>query len=217
MHRSVILAAVLTLAGAPAFAQSGANDKLTDQDKTFAKEAAAGNLAEIQIGEYAAEHGDHAAVRLYGRWLKTDHLFAEQVMMGVAKRDGLQLPSAPDQEAQQKFDELKKLNGRQFDERFVAAMVQDHEKDVEKFKQESQNGNGQMKIVAASFLPVLQAHLEGAQDLQRELQGHGGMAQAKPATTEDTKGGSATGQGSGGAIGSDHIGGTGAPANSSKP
>ena len=61
---------------------------------------------------------------------------------------------------------LQKLSGQAFDHEFVRYMVQDHEKDIAEFRQESQNGPTPAKDLAAQTLPTLEKHLQMAKALK---------------------------------------------------
>ena len=52
---------------------------MSQQDKTFVHEAGAGNLAEVEPGQLAEQKAADPAVREFGRWMATDHGFAQQV------------------------------------------------------------------------------------------------------------------------------------------
>lgn len=60
--------------------------------------------------------------------------------------------------------------GKEFDKGFIDAAVQDHQKAIELFENESTRGTDtQLKAFAKKQLPTLRAHLKQAQDLQQKL------------------------------------------------
>jgi putative membrane protein len=61
------------LTAMPASAQS-----FSRQDKTFICEAGAGNLAEAELGKLAEQKAAAPAVKEFGRWMATDHGFANK-------------------------------------------------------------------------------------------------------------------------------------------
>ncbi len=154
------------LIAAPAFAQSAFPQSLSSQDKTFVDMAGAGNLAEAQLGQLAEQKGETPAVKEFGRWMATDHTFANDWLMGLAKEiPGIPQPTltANDKTLKQK---LESLNGAQFDRQYLANMVRDHEKTVGAFETEARDGQNQrIKGYAQSLLPVLRQHLAEAQEL----------------------------------------------------
>ena len=63
---------------------------------------------------------------------------------------------------------MTKLSGKAFDQHYVDMMVNDHKKDVAKFKQESTSAkDDQLRSWAAKTLPVLQKHLDSIQAIKK--------------------------------------------------
>src|ERR1700745_4530969 len=77
---AVSVGALLT--AAPAWAQS-----LSQQDKTFVHEAGAGNLAEAELGKLAEQKAATPAVKEFGRWMATDHSFANKWLAAILREE----------------------------------------------------------------------------------------------------------------------------------
>ena len=78
-----------------------------------------------------------------------------------------ELPTAIDADHQRKLDELRGLNGKQFDEAYDKAQLEGHEEAVGLFRTYAQNGdNKDLKQWAAKTLPHLEHHLAMAEKLQ---------------------------------------------------
>ncbi len=70
-------------------------------------------------------------------------------------------------DSQQKLDNLKSLDGRQFDDAFNNDQLQGHQEAVTLFEQFAQNGdNPDLKRWAARTLPHLKSHLSMAEKLK---------------------------------------------------
>jgi putative membrane protein len=68
------------------------------------------------------------------------------------------------------MDKLNGLSGADFDKAYVEAMVDDHEEDVELFKDESADGkDADVKAWAAKVLPTLQKHLDMIKGIQSKM------------------------------------------------
>lgn len=68
--------------------------------------------------------------------------------------------------------DLKSLEGAAFDRAFIDHMVMSHEKSVEMFDTQSDEGKDpEVKNWAEKKLPTLRAHLKIAKDLQDKLKG----------------------------------------------
>jgi putative membrane protein len=70
------------------------------------------------------------------------------------------------------LDKLSKVSGPQFDNEFIRMMVDDHQKAVAKFKEEETAAqNEDVRKYAKDVEPVLEKHLQKAQELQNKLSG----------------------------------------------
>jgi putative membrane protein len=65
---------------------------------------------------------------------------------------------------------LAKLSGAEFDREYMALMVEDHDKDVAAFLDESKDGSApDIKSFAAKTLPTLQEHQRMAKEIKAKL------------------------------------------------
>jgi len=168
MTRLLFAASVAGLLAAPALAQNsqGGGD-LSSQDRAFVEKAAQGNVAEAQEGQLAMRQAASPAVREFGRWMFTDHTGMDKWLAVVAVREGLQVPTTPNQEQAQRLSRLRGLRGEQFDRAYIPDQARDHERTIALFQQEGQSGqNPQLKSFAQQAVPVLQQHLAEARELQ---------------------------------------------------
>jgi putative membrane protein len=166
------------LIAAPAWAQTAmqsatAAQHLNQQDKSFVKTAGDGNFAEAGLGKLAEQKAATPAVKEFGRWMATDHSFANKRLAAELRPIDQTLEptlTAQDRALKQKLDGL---TGSQFDREYMQAQVQDHEKTIRAFQQEATAGENQrIKTYAQDLIPVLEQHLAEA----RELASGAGMA-----------------------------------------
>lgn len=170
------------LVTAPAWAQA-----LSQQDKTFIHEAGAGNLAEAELGQLAEQRAATPAVKEFGRWMATDHGFADKWLAAILKEEHETLQPAPTAEQKQLKQKLEGLSGAQFDQQYVEHMVQDHEKTLPVFEKEAKEGhNLKIKTYAEDLTPVLEQHLAEV----KELAGNAGVAARTGATGAERTGSS---------------------------
>jgi putative membrane protein len=145
-------------------------DKLTSGDERFMKEAASGGLMEVELGKIAAEKASNERVREFGKRMQADHSKINEQLKKIAAKKGVDLPDAPSGEHKRTLDKLSKLSGREFDEEYMEAMVDDHKEDIEKFETAAEKARDpDVKKFAADTLPVLKKHLELAQSTQKQL------------------------------------------------
>jgi putative membrane protein len=146
----------------------------------FIKEAAQGNMAEIRMGELAEQRGASQAVRQYGAALVNDHAKSENQLKDLADQEGVRLPAQPDPHQQNVYERLSRLSGPQFDQEFMKAQVQAHQREIAAFQGESQAGKDpNVARYAQRSLPTLQMHLKMAQDAQQKLAAGQGAAAGK--------------------------------------
>lgn len=141
-------------------------------DKKFAETAMEVNLAEIQVGQLAAQKGATEAVKRFGQRLVTDHTRLEDEMKPIAAKIGVSPPAelAPDDQAL--LTKLQGESGLAFDATFVNAMVAGHKQGVQLYKTEEADGqDAAVKDAATKGEPVIAAHLRIAEHLAATLGG----------------------------------------------
>jgi putative membrane protein len=158
-----VLGLAITAIPAAAQAQSAS-------EKAFVADALAGDVAEVQMGQLVAQKASSPDVKSYGQMLADDHGKALDEMKTLADNLGVQVPSQPKPDAQKEMDKLSKLDGQAFDREFLKHAVADHKKDIAKFRKESR-GKGDVANTAKQQLPVLETHLQRAQELMKQDKG----------------------------------------------
>ena len=147
-------------------------DSVSRADRKFMEKAAAGGLAEVQLGQMAAQKGTADDVKQFGQRMVDDHGKANDQLSQLARSKGVNLPTQPDHATQREMDKLSKLEGGSFDREYMKHMVSDHKKDVSEFKSESRKAkDGDVKQFASSTLPTLEEHLRLAQAAQKVADG----------------------------------------------
>ena len=140
----------------------------TGADATFVKKAADGGMAEVALAKLAQEKASSADVKSFAAKLEKDHSHANDELKEVASKKNITLPASPSKNHQALHDKLSKLSGAEFDKAYVAAMLEDHQKDVREFSRvASGNGDADVKAFAAKTLPTLKDHLHQVHDLAK--------------------------------------------------
>jgi putative membrane protein len=136
----------------------------------FARDAAIGGMAEVELGRLAVEKATNPDVKKFGQRMVDDHSKANDDLQKAAREQGIGLPTEIDSRHKAQIDDLSKLSGYAFDKAYMRAMVKDHEKDVAEFEKVSQeSGNTAVQAFAAKALPTLQDHLKMAREVSRNL------------------------------------------------
>jgi putative membrane protein len=150
----------------------------TNPDATFVKDAAVGGMAEVELGQLAADKAASEKVKTFGRMMVTDHGKANEELKNIAASKSIALPTTLDAKHTATKDRLSKLEGDAFDKAYINEMVTGHETTVAMFRREASSGkDAEVKAFASKTLPTLDQHLKAVQEIQKEVNG------AKPTAT----------------------------------
>lgn len=174
------LIAVTTLSCAGAFA-ADAKSTLSTSDRKFMEKAAAGGMAEVQLGQLAKQRGASDEVKSFGAQMSKDHARANDELRAIATSKGVTLPSSLDRDAQKEMGKLSRLKGEEFDREYMGHMVKDHQQDVKEFQKASKDAKDpDVKGFATRTLTVIEGHLQVAQRADDAIK-------ARPATPSPQK------------------------------
>lgn len=153
-------------------------------DRKFVEEAAAGGLAEVQMGQLASERAESPEVKQFGQRMVQDHGKANDQLKQLAQSKGVDLPAQTDKSHQKKIEKLQKLNGAQFDKQYMDDMVKDHKKDVKDFQKEAKKAkDADVKNFAAQTAPTLEEHLKMAEAAQKTAKSESKSGKGSKGTT----------------------------------
>lgn len=77
------------------------------------------------------------------------------------------MPTTLDDKHMEKMNDLKEKRVTEFDKEYMQEMVDDHDKDVDKFKRLAENGgDADIKAFAAKTLPILLTHQDSAENIR---------------------------------------------------
>ena len=141
-------------------------------DRNFARAAAAGGLAEVELGQLANQKGQSPEARQFGQRMVNDHSKANTELKELAAAANIPLPNAPDAENQAMIERLEKVQGNAFDRDYIRGQITAHQETVQLFEYEIGSGqDSPLKAFASQALPVLFQHLEMAQNIDARLTG----------------------------------------------
>jgi putative membrane protein len=141
-------------------------------DQTFVHMASSGGLAEVQLGQLAAERAASPDVKQFGQRMVTDHTKANQELAEIARNKNMPVATDLDPKHQAMEDKLAKLQGAAFDREYLMGQVADHEQAVALFKNQVKEGkDADLKTFASKTLPTLQDHLKTVRALMAQQSG----------------------------------------------
>lgn len=168
---ALVLGCALTAMGSQANAQSSA------ADKAFVQKAAEGGLAEVKLGQLAAEKASDAEVKQFGQKMVDDHTNLNNQMKPIAEKLGVTVPESLAPKEQALYDRLNGLSGEQFDKAYVQAMVKDHHEDLREFTREEHAARDQnLKTAVSQGRGVIEQHTKMADAMARRMHVGRGMA-----------------------------------------
>jgi putative membrane protein len=129
----------------------------------FAVKASNGSLMEIALGKMALQKSSSQRVKNFGAMMVKDHGEVNDNLKSLAASVQLVLPDSVNESAKKEIDKLAKKQGVEFDQSYMKMMVEDHNKDLEEFRQASDKlSDSSFKTFAQVTLPVLSKHLDSA-------------------------------------------------------
>jgi putative membrane protein len=150
-----------------------AHGKSASGPDQFIKDAAAGGMAEVKLGELAENNGHSNAVKSFGKRMRDDHSQANSELEQLATQKNVTLPKHVDAKEQATYDRLSKLKGAEFDRAYMNAMLEDHRHDVAEFQRATTSSDPDVQAFASKTLPTLQSHLDEAQQIASGSTGRG--------------------------------------------
>lgn len=141
-----------------------------DNDEDFVKEAASGGLMEVELGRLAEQNARNPRVKKFGAMMVKDHSKANEELRSIATSKNINFPANMDDKHMDKVEDLRKKNGEEFDKDYMDQMVDDHEKDIDKFKKEAEDGkNAEVKAFASKTISTLMMHLDSAKAVRESV------------------------------------------------
>jgi putative membrane protein len=162
-HPARVVFATLISLGLAFGASAQKADPLPHGDVSFMKKAAADGIAEVELGKLAQQKAVREEVKQFAARMVEDHGKANEELRKVAAAHGVELPTTLDKRHQKELDRMGKRVGPEFDRAYMKAMVKDHRKDVDEFREHAKSRKpNDVTRFAAATLPTLDSHREAA-------------------------------------------------------
>jgi putative membrane protein len=140
---------------------ANAQTAISMTDTNFILAAAQGGMTEVKLGELASTSGTRADVKEFGQMMVKDHTAINEDLKALAAQKGVTLPKSLDAEHQSIVDKMAALKGSEFDDAYIAGMIQIHQKDAKVFKAESAaTQDVDIKFFLDKSIPVVESHLK---------------------------------------------------------
>jgi putative membrane protein len=145
-----------------ASAQSGNMASLFDQANQM------NNEEQDMAKELKSKAGDNQALVTLADTMRDDHKDNQAALEALANQKNVKLNSYEKNKAVE--DQLDNLKGAQFNETFLSMDIRDHEKALAAFRRAKSelSSDPDVRVYIDQTIPVLEAHLKMAQNLDRD-------------------------------------------------
>ncbi|WP_242045763.1 MULTISPECIES: DUF4142 domain-containing protein [unclassified Calothrix] len=163
---------ILTQNGTPATSPTASpqptnsQTPVTTSDIEFMNQAAQSDLTEIQTSQLALQKSQNRAVRNFAQQMIKQHTASSQKLTAIAQAKGVTLPTELDSQNQALLTKLQGLSGRNFDQTYMQAQTQAHQKTLAQYQNYLQTGlDADLRMFASGVAPIVRQHLEMAQKM----------------------------------------------------
>jgi len=146
------------------------DDTHMEDDAEFVMNAADGGMMEVELGKLAQQKASDDRVKEFGQMMIDDHSKANNELSSLAQTKNITILANVSEDKQQKIDDLSQKSGKDFDKAYMDLMVEDHQEDVDDFRDAANRAHdADVKAWAADKLPVLEQHLQKAKEIKDAL------------------------------------------------
>jgi putative membrane protein len=151
-------------------ANSG-NNALSAEDREIAFKIEQGHIEEMNMGRFVRDKTNNGDVKSFAKMMIDDHNDALNKLQNVLKDENLNRSTNPKPaDEASNMSALQNTSGADLDREYMNMMVQDHEKDLDELRNaEGTVQNPDLKNYIQDLIPIVQKHLEKAQNIQNDL------------------------------------------------
>jgi putative membrane protein len=137
------------------FDSSGA-EKTAD----YVVQAAAGNLAEIELAKTAQTKSADAEIKKMSGELIAAHTALLGEVKALAASKNISVPAAADEECVNKVKDLNETKAEDFNKKWLDVMIDKHEKTIDKYESiQSKTDDAELKSWVTATIPKVKEHL----------------------------------------------------------
>jgi putative membrane protein len=143
---------------------------LKHDDNAFVHAVAMDGMAEVDLGHLATQKAKNPDVKRFAQRMVADHSKADAELKQLVSNMAMTVPASLNDEQKAERDRLAKLSGDEFDREYMSLMSAGHDKAVNAFQDEAENGSiPEVKQWAAKILPTLKEHQAMAKDIAAKM------------------------------------------------
>lgn len=140
---------------------------ISREETDFIAKAARGGEYEVVLGREIARKATSPDVKRFAETMVADHGKANAELKELAAAKHVEVHEGIDANQKEKVDDLSKLSGAKLEKEYADEMVDDHEDDVEAFREASKNvKDADLRAWVTKTLPTLEHHLGMAKEMK---------------------------------------------------
>ncbi len=144
---------------------------LSSSEEEFIKNVSQGGLKEVELGKLAAKRGLSKEVKQLGKMMVAEHTKMNKELAKLAAKKKVRLAKEMDEERREDYNKLAAFSGKEFDEEYIEAMIDDHESEIKEFEDMAEDAeDAGVKQFAAKTLPTLKKHLQHIENLKQKME-----------------------------------------------
>ena len=150
-------------------AKDSVNDAM-EKDSDYLIAAAETNLMQIELGKLAMSKSTNTSIKDLAKMMIDQHIKASEKLNPLAASKQVVLPMALTDKGKDKYENLNKKSGKDFDDAYVDMMVNGHEDAISKIKDASEDAkDADIRAWAAAMLPKLNTNLQDSKTLRDQI------------------------------------------------
>jgi putative membrane protein len=139
-----------------------------EKDAQFLVNAAEINLSEIKLGILAQKNGSIKIVKQLGKLMEDMHQLSMAELTTLAQNKQITIPIIPTASADENYNKLMALKGKDFDKEYCDMMVNAHKSTISLYEKASTDSKDMdIKNWATTTLPNIRMHLDSSLNCQR--------------------------------------------------
>jgi putative membrane protein len=138
-------------------------------ERDFIEDQLEDGQAEIALAKLATERATNPQVKEFAQMMVTDHQTAGEELQRIATAANINRPAELDRDHKNVQEDLTKLSGREFDKKYMDAMVDEHQEAVNELERKTDSSNAEVRTWVNKVLPKVREHLEKAKQLKETL------------------------------------------------
>ena len=140
-------------------------------DKDWIEDQLEDGQAEVQLAQLASERATNPQVKEFAQMMIKDHQMAGEELKRAATAANVEVQPAAELDNDHKDlqEDLSKLSGRDFDRKYMDAMVDEHQEAVNELEKKADADTPHIRDWASKTLPTVRQHLEQAKQIQETL------------------------------------------------